>query len=105
MIEVSAFRWVPPFAQGLVRDLRLLGVALRDIAVRQGSRFRVIKPNDVRLSAGFHDFEPDNDLRWTNGDATIPAGLFAGFTAPLELVLRLGASTRYPADRPVLRVA
>lgn len=23
MIEVSAFRWVPPFAQGLVRDLRV----------------------------------------------------------------------------------
>ena len=23
MIEVSAFRWVPPFAQGYVRDLRV----------------------------------------------------------------------------------
>ena len=23
MIIVSAFRWVPPFAQGLVRDLRV----------------------------------------------------------------------------------
>ena len=23
MIKVSAFRWVPPFAQGLVRDLRV----------------------------------------------------------------------------------
>ena len=23
MIRVSAFRWVPPFAQGLVRDLRV----------------------------------------------------------------------------------
>ena len=24
MIRLSAFRWVPPFAQGLVRDLRVL---------------------------------------------------------------------------------
>ena len=23
MIRVTAFRWVPPFAQGLVRDLRV----------------------------------------------------------------------------------
>ena len=23
MITISAFRWVPPFAQGLVRDLRV----------------------------------------------------------------------------------
>ena len=23
MIEVSAFKWVPPFAQGVVRDLRV----------------------------------------------------------------------------------
>jgi hypothetical protein len=31
--------------------------------------------------------------------------VFAGFTAPLELVVRVGASTRYPADGPAQRVA
>ena len=98
-------RAASPAKWGLVRDPRLLGVALRDIAVRQGTRFRVITPDDARLSAGFHAFEPANGLRWTNGDATLPTEVFAGFTAPLELVVRVGASTRYPADRPALRVA
>jgi hypothetical protein len=94
-----------PAKWGLVRDPRLLGVALRDVVVRQGTRFRVIKPNDARLSVGFHAFEPANGLRWTNGDAILPTGLFAGFTAPLELVVHVGASTRYPVDTPALRVA
>ena len=65
-------RAASPAKWGLVRDPRLLGVALQDIAVRQGTRFRVITPNDARLSAGFHAFEPANGLRWTNGDATLP---------------------------------
>ena len=73
--------------------------------MRQGTRFRVIKSNDARLSVGFHAFEPANGLRWTNGDATLPTGVFSGFTAPLELVVHVGASTRYPADTPALRVA
>ena len=64
-----------------------------------------INPNDERLSAGFHAFEPAKGLRWTNGDATLPTEVFAGFTAPLELVLHVGASTRYPADSPTQRVA
>jgi hypothetical protein len=98
-------RAAEPAKWGLVRDPRLLGVALRDIVVRQGPRFRVIKPNDARLSVGFHAFEPANGLRWTNGDATLPTGVFAGFTAPLELVVHVGASTRYPADSPAQRVA
>jgi hypothetical protein len=37
--------------------------------------------------------------------AILPTGLFAGFTAPLELVVHVGASTRYPVDTPALRVA
>jgi hypothetical protein len=94
-----------PAKLGLARDPRRLGVALREIAVRKGARFRVIKPSDARLSAGFHDFEAISGLRWTNGDAVLPARLFGGFTAPLELVVRVGASTRYLADRPALRVA
>ena len=93
-------RAASPAKWGLVRDPRLLGVALRDIAVRQGTRFRVISPDDERLTAGFHAFEPAKGLRWTNGDATLPTEVFAGFTAPLELVVRVGASTRYPAERP-----
>ena len=37
MIEISAFRWVPPFAQGLVRDLRVRW-ALEEAGLRYEAR-------------------------------------------------------------------
>ena len=54
---------------------------------------------------GFHAFEPDNGLRWTDGDAVVPAALFAGFNGPVEVVLQLGATTRYLDVGQSLRVA
>ncbi len=53
---------------------------------------------DDRFTGGFHAFEADNGFRWTNGDATLPTEMFAGFIGPLELVLHIGGSTRYLAD-------
>jgi hypothetical protein len=38
---------------------------------------------------------PTTPFRWTDGQAMVPASLFDGLTAPAELVLRLGGSTRY----------
>lgn len=80
----------------LARDPRCLGVALRCIVVRQMSRFRIIEAGDTRLREGFHAFEGGNRLRWTDGDATLPATLTEGFDGAVELVLHLGCSTRYP---------
>ena len=51
---------------------------------------------DRRLAEGFHDFEADNDFRWTSGNAPPPAGLFAGFNGPMQLVLHIGCTIRYP---------
>jgi hypothetical protein len=89
-------RAAAPSELGLTRDPRLLGVALRRIALRQGTRFRVIEAVDAALTEGFHPFEPLDGLRWTDGEAALPTALFEGFDGPVELVLHIGATTRYP---------
>jgi len=86
-----------PGELGLARDPRALGVAVRRIVLRQGARFRIIEAADPLLRDGFHAFEQEHGLRWTDGDAAIPVRVFAGFAGALELVLQLGAATRYPA--------
>jgi len=98
-------RAAAPQELGLARDPRVLGVALRRIVASQGARLRVIEADDALLADGFHTFEPDNCFRWTDGDAAIPAELFAGFTGPIGLVLHIGGTARYHADNRVQRVA
>ncbi len=85
-----------PAELGLARDPRVLGVAVRQIVVRQGTRFRRIEAADARLSEGFHPFEPDNRQRWTSGNAALPPALFNEFQGPFELVLHNGGTIRYP---------
>jgi hypothetical protein len=98
-------RGTMPQELGLARDPRLLGVALRQIQVTQAARMRVADADDARLTDGFHEFEPDNGFRWTDGDAAIPPELFAGLGGPLEVALRLGATTRYVHDAVTRQVA
>ncbi len=88
-------RAASPQELGLARDPRCLGVALRQVMLRQGTRVRSIEAGDPLLADGYHDFEADNAIRWTDGQAMVPTSLFDGFTMPMELVLRLGGSTRY----------
>lgn len=85
-----------PCELGLARDSRVLGVALTKIAIRQETRFAVVAAKDGRLADGFHALEPDSGLRWTNGDAVLPAELLDGFEGPMEVVLHIGCTTRYP---------
>ena len=80
---------------GTARDERALGVALRRIILAQPRRQRAIDASDSSLTDGFHKFEADQSLRWTNGDAAIPAELFAGATGPCMLMLQLGATAHY----------
>nr|WP_294529615.1 Hint domain-containing protein [uncultured Rhodopila sp.] len=85
-----------PCELGLARDSRVLGVALTKIAIRQETRFTIVAAKDGRLAEGFHALEPDSGLRWTNGDAVLPTELFDGFEGPMEVVLHIGCTTRYP---------
>ena len=54
MITLSAFKWVPPFAQGLVRDLRVRW-ALEEAGIPY--RERLIGPED-KASAGYRALQP-----------------------------------------------
>jgi hypothetical protein len=93
-----ASRDVVPAELGLARDPRSLGVALRRIAVRKGTKFEVLKANDARLADGFHAYEAADDLRWTDGLATLPMEPFARFNGGVEVVLHLAATTQYRND-------
>jgi hypothetical protein len=81
---------------GRARDPRLLGVALRQVMLWQGRHLKVMEADDPLWSDGFHAFESDNGFRWTDGDAALPAALFAGFDGSVELVLHVGCTTQYP---------
>jgi hypothetical protein len=94
-----------PQELGLARDPRCLGVAVRRMSIRQGTHFRTIRGDDARLTDGFHAFEPGTALRWTDGDATLPAALFAGFSRPCELVIHLGGTASYIDDGAAEKVA
>jgi aspartate 1-decarboxylase len=90
---------------GLARDPRCLGVALQQIIVTRGAQTRTIEAEDAVLTDGFHGYEGDNDIRWTDGDAAVPAGLFEGLAGPLEVALRLGCKTSYLDEGTILRAA
>ncbi|HEX4365349.1 MAG TPA: Hint domain-containing protein [Rhodopila sp.] len=93
-----ASREVVPAEQGLARDSRSLGVALRRIAVRQGTKFDVVPAEDARLTDGFHPYEAAGNLRWTDGYAALPIEAFTRFTGAMEVVLHLAGTTRYPVN-------
>ncbi|HEY4172935.1 MAG TPA: Hint domain-containing protein [Rhodopila sp.] len=84
-----------PAELGIARDPRALGVAIRRIVIAQGARLAIIDADSERLSEGFHGYEPNDDLRWTDGNATLPTELLAGFTGEPEVVLTLGGRTHY----------
>jgi hypothetical protein len=84
-----------PAALGLSRDPRALGVAVRRIVLRQGTRFRIMASDDPLLVEGFHAFERDGGLRWTDGNARVPEQLFEGFHGPTELVLHVARTAQY----------
>ncbi|MEA2737570.1 MAG: hypothetical protein QOH05_877, partial [Acetobacteraceae bacterium] len=87
-----------PAELGLARDFRSLGVAVKQIIVRQSARERTLQADDERLTDGFHPFEPHNGFRWTNGAATVPSALFADFEGPTELVMAVAGTTQYVDD-------
>ena len=73
-------------------------MALRRIAVRQGTNCKLIEADDSRLAGGFHSYEPTDDLRWTDGHAKLPIEAFTRFKGSVEVVLHLAGVTRYPDD-------
>jgi hypothetical protein len=107
--EVSSARIVSragvPQELGLARDDRMLGVAVRRIEIAAARQRRAIDAHASSLADGYHAFEPDDGVRWTNGNATIPAELFKGMPGPATLKIITGARTRYLDDGRIGRVA
>jgi hypothetical protein len=94
-----------PQELGLARDERSLGVAVRRIVLAQARRQRAIEADAASLADGYHAFEAQTGIRWTDGDAAVPAALFAGMSGPGLLMLQFGAMTRYPDEGIVYRAA
>ena len=94
-----------PQELGVARDPRPLGVAVRRIVLAQAHRQRVVEAGSASLIDGYHAFEPDNGIRWTDGDAVVPAGLFAGMSGAGMLILHLGEATHYLAESEIRCVA
>jgi hypothetical protein len=92
---IMASRSAVPAELGFARDSRPLGVGLRRITIRQGSRLSCLDAADDRLDAGFHGYEPAERLRWTDGSAELPPALFAGFATGAEVMLQLDGTMRY----------
>ena len=84
-----------PSELGVARDARALGVAVRAIRLRTDTWIWTIGAADERLTDGFHAFEADNDIRWTNGDASLPIDRLGTARGTLLLEVVLGGRTRY----------
>jgi hypothetical protein len=94
-----------PQELGVARDARELGVAIRQIVLAQRRWQRTIDAEAASLANGYHAFEPDNGIRWTNGDAAVPEDIFADMNGPGMLMLHLGGATQYLDDGTTIRVA
>jgi hypothetical protein len=88
----------------MARDDRCLGVSVRRIVLAQARRQQALEAEAV-LAEGWYRFEPENALRWTDGDAAIPASIFAGMTDAGMLIVQMGATTRYIDDGKAERSA
>ena len=98
-------RFAVPQELGIARDPRRLGVAIRRLVAAQGRRQRAIEAHDERLADGYHAYEADGSLRWTNGDAEVPRTLFTSLSGPSMLLVHLGARTTYADAEDLRRVA
>jgi len=52
-------------------------------------------PPDTALRDGFHGYEPGEDIRWTNGNAGLPADLFSACSGPLDIEITTAGATQY----------
>jgi hypothetical protein len=87
-----------PQELGLARDARALGVAVSRIVLAQASRQVAIEASAASLTDGCHAFERDNGIRWTDGDAAVPAELFASMRGSGMLIVHLAGATQYLDD-------
>jgi hypothetical protein len=64
----------------------------------KGEVYGAASRDAATLAEGWHRFEPERALRWTDGDAELPASIFAGMTGMGMLIVQMGATTQYVDD-------
>ncbi|HEX4261609.1 MAG TPA: Hint domain-containing protein [Acetobacteraceae bacterium] len=84
-----------PALIGRNADQRRLGVALRRIVIAGRDGVRDLGLDFLPPGHGWHTPEPAEGLRWTDGDALMPAAALSGISAPLTVALHLGVGGRY----------
>jgi hypothetical protein len=84
-----------PSELGLSRDPRPLGIAVRSVAILDGPLSRRVEAADAALQDGFHDYEPNEGIRWTAGNALVPTDVFRGITDPVDVEIVTTGATRY----------
>jgi len=87
-----------PSELGFARDPRVLGVAIRQMQLWKGPALRLIDACQDDMAVGFHGFEADNEIRWTDGNALVPPALLEGAGWPCDLVLLVDGTMRYPTE-------
>ena len=55
----------------------------------------LVEASDACLRDGFHGYEPDEGIRWTNGNALLPTDLFSDCSMPIDIELLISGATRY----------
>ena len=85
-----------PSALGLGQDARRLGVGILALTLSYAGGRRVLPLWADELAAGFHD--PEGDIRWTKGVATLSTALFKGLSERVDLELRLAGNLLYPRE-------
>jgi hypothetical protein len=97
---VIASRAAAPDMLGTFRDPRRLGVAISRIVIWQDAAPLIIDADDEALTHGFHNYEPAEGCRWTNGHGLLPPMSLPHASKPRELHLTIRHTARYehPAD-------
>lgn len=85
-----------PAALGLVADSRCLGVCVTGITAQSTTSATTLLPASGLLTAGFHPAE--GPLRWTNGDAALPAMLLGDRSETVRLTVTGHGLPRYLQD-------
>jgi autotransporter-associated beta strand protein len=93
-----------PRAIGRSHDLRRLGVAIRSLKLEAAELTTHLTSGSALLHEGFHPGETERKLRWTDGNAAVPARALLAFEGEFTLTVELAAGAmEYPlthADRP-----
>jgi hypothetical protein len=86
-----------PMAMGINHDPRRVGVAIRSIGLRgNGTAIDLDYDSPCLVDGGFNGPEPEARRCWTTGYAPLPRGCHRLIDGPLEVLLDVVCTAKYP---------